>query len=199
MKFQLDPLPYDYDALEPVISRRTLEFHYDAHHQGYLEKLEGQIGGTPQAERPLVGIVRESDGGVFNNAAQVWNHAFYWRSLKPGGGGQPGAELADAVADRFGSLDALREAFLDEGGSHFGSGWLWLVREGQGLELVSTHDAGNPLTKGQVPLLAVDLWEHAFYLDYQDRKKAYLEAVFDHLLHWDFATDNWNADPAEPG
>jgi len=199
VKFQLDPLPYDPDALEPAIGRRTVELHYGKHHQGYLEKLEGQIGSTPQAERSLVEIVRESDGGVFNNAAQVWNHTFYWRSLRPGGGGRPGAELAEAVRDRFGSQDALREAFLEEGGGHFGSGWLWLVRDGRALDLVSTHDAGNPLTKNQVPLLAVDLWEHAFYLDYQNRKKAYLEAVFDHLLHWEFAADNWNADPAEMG
>jgi Fe-Mn family superoxide dismutase len=197
MKFELAPLPYAYDALEPAIGRKTVQFHYDKHHRGYLRKLKGQIEDGPEVGQPLVEIVRNAKGGVFNNAAQVWNHSFYWRSLKPGGGGKPTGELADLLGDRFGSHDDLRKAFVKEGGSHFGSGWLWIVRDGRGIELTSTHDAGNPLTRNQVPLLAVDLWEHAFYLDYQNRKKAHLEAVFDHLLDWDFASDNWSADPAD--
>lgn len=194
MNIEIPKLPYAYDALEPVISSRTLELHFDKHHQGYVTKLEKAIAGTPRAERSLEELIRETDGDVFNNAAQVWNHSFYWQSLKPGGGGEPKGELANAIKSGFGSFAAMRDAFHDAATGEFGSGWAWLVLDRDGrLRVASSSDAENPLQKGHTPLLTIDVWEHAYYLDYQNRRAEYVDGVLDRLINWDFAVENVEA------
>jgi Fe-Mn family superoxide dismutase len=189
LDFELAPLPYAKDALEPHISRETLALHYDKHHRGYLKKLEGLIGEKPEAEQPLEEIVRKAEGDVFNNAAQVWNHSFYWRSMKPGGGGAPpkGSGVAEAIEKAFGSYDGFREAVLGESKGHFGSGWTWLLfdPEREQVAVRALHDADNPLVRGRVPLLALDLWEHAYYVDYRNEKARYFEAFVDELVNWE--------------
>jgi len=194
MEFKMKKLPYDYDALEPHISARTLKFHYDKHHAGYMKKLEAAIGDTPQAEHSLERIVVESSGGVFNLAAQVLNLDFYWSSLSPDGGGEPTGELATAIDDAFGSLDNLRGLLKEAASGHFGSGWAWLVASESGeLQVTSTHDADNPLRYKQTPLLTIDVWEHAYYLDVQNDRGEYLDRVLHKLLNWQFAADNFAA------
>jgi Fe-Mn family superoxide dismutase len=190
--FTLRPLPYPRNALEPHIGRETVALHYERHHAGYLRKLAELIAGTPEEHESLESIIRIADGPVFNNAAQVWNHDFYWRSMDPRGGGAPRLGLASAIEASFGSFEASRSAFLKAGGEHFGSGWLWLVAERGGLAVVTTADADLPLRHGAVPLLAADLWEHAYYLDYRNERAAYLEAFFDNLANWEFAAANWS-------
>ena len=186
---ELPKLPWDEDALEPHISARTISFHYGKHHQGYVTKLNGFI-----EEQGLSGdldeLVRTTSGGVFNNAAQIWNHTFYWNSLHPEGGGDPTGALANAVESSFGSIDAAKQALADAAKNHFGSGWAWLVSDGGELSVVTTHDAGCPLTEGQTPLLTIDVWEHAYYLDRQNARPAYVDAVVEHLLNWEFAAAN---------
>jgi len=190
----LPPLPYPENALEPVISARTLEFHYGKHHTGYLNNLNKMIADTPMADQPLESIMaaaaKDPDkAGIFNNAAQVWNHTFYWKSLKPGGIAIP-PELQSALEKSFSSVENLKKELAQAAISQFGSGWAWLVREGNALKVVKTANAQCPLTSGQTPLLTIDVWEHAYYLDYQNRRADYVAAVIDKLLNWEFALEN---------
>jgi superoxide dismutase, Fe-Mn family len=199
MKFELPDLPYDYSALAPHISARTLEFHYDKHHRGYMSKLEGLIADSPLGAATLEEIVLESDGGVFNNAAQVWNHTFYWRSMKPNGGGAPGGALAKRIEQDLGGIEGFKKAFAASAAGHFGSGWTWLVKTSDGaLDVISTKDADNPLRGGLTPLLTLDVWEHAYYLDYQNLRPKYIEAFIDHLLDWQFAEKNFAGQQSAP-
>jgi Fe-Mn family superoxide dismutase len=192
MRFELPPLPYEKSALEPHISARTLEFHYEKHHRGYLDKLKKAIGDTPRAEMSLVQIIRESEGDVFNLAAQVWNHSFYWDSMRPGGGGEPTGELASAIERDFGDYATFAKQFAAAANGEFGSGWGWLVLSRQGtLAVINSSDAENPLQSGQTPLLTVDVWEHAYYLDYQNERDKYVSGFVDHLINWDFAERNF--------
>jgi len=190
MTISLIPLPYAHEALEPVISARTLELHHGAHHKGYVDKLNAAIEGTGDAGMPLEDIVRSASGGTFNNAAQVYNHGFYWHSLSPSAT-QPGAELAKAIDEAFGSLDALKEQLTAEAVGHFASGWAWLVAQGGELKVVSTHDAETVITGGANPLLTIDVWEHAYYLDAQNKRPEYVKGVVGKLLNWQFASDNF--------
>jgi Fe-Mn family superoxide dismutase len=192
MKFELPPLPYDKAALEPHISARTLEFHYEKHHRGYLTKLEKEIGHTPLAEKSLVKIIRESEGKVFNLAAQVWNHTFYWDCMKPKGGGEPNGELASAIKRDFGDYGTFAKKFSAAANGEFGSGWGWLVLSSKGkLSVINSSDAENPLQSDQTPLLTVDVWEHAYYLDYQHERERYVSAFVEHLINWNFAERNF--------
>ena len=196
MNFKLPPLPYTPNALEPHISRRTLEFHHGKHHDAYVKKLNELVDGTPFATMTLEEIVRKSAGrpearAVFNNAAQAWNHAFFWNSMRAGGGGEPGGELASRVRDAFGSYRDFRQKFVDAAVSHFGSGWAWLVLEADKLAIVSTHDAENPLISDRVALLTCDLWEHAYYLDYQNQRAKFVETFLDKLVNWSFVAEQF--------
>lgn len=189
------PLPYAENALEPVISARTVGFHYGKHHKGYVDNLNKLIAGTGTEGLPLERIIRDTadvpdKAAVFNNAAQVWNHAFFWNSLKPDGGGEPPAALRRKIEESFGSVEACREALLSAAVSQFGSGWAWLVLDQGGLKAVKTANAGVPLTMGVKPLLTVDVWEHAYYLDYQNRRADFVRAVLEKLINWDFALQN---------
>jgi len=191
----LPALPFPEDALEPVISARTLQFHYGKHHQGYVSNLNKLIADTPFADMDLEKIITSTANdpdkvAVFNNAAQVWNHSFYWKSLKPGGTQVP-AELASTIGKSFGSLDNLKKELTQAATSQFGSGWAWLVKDGDNIKVVKTANAQNPLTSGQTPLLTIDVWEHAYYLDYQNRRADYVAAVIDKLLNWEFAYENF--------
>jgi Fe-Mn family superoxide dismutase len=196
MDFDMKPLPYADTALEPYIGCATLTLHHGRHQQGYLAKLEELIGGTPMAKESLETIVLTAKGPAFDNAAQVWNHDFYWRSMKPCGGGRPRGRLSFTLERDFGSFGGFRRAFLEAGEAHFGSGWLWLVSCEGRLRVLTTPDAHLPLVHLGSPLLAADLWEHAYYLDYHDERATYLQAFVDHLVDWDFAAANWRA--AEP-
>ncbi len=192
MAIELPPLPYADDALAPHISARTISFHYGKHHASYVENLNGLIEGTDLAAASLDDIVRTADaGGLFNNAAQVWNHNFYWNSMSPDGGGDPSGELAVAIAASFGSIDGFKERFKGEAVGNFGSGWTWLVRDGDGLAIVKTDDADTPLAHGQHALLTIDVWEHAYYLDYQNARPAYVDTFIEHLLNWEFVAANF--------
>jgi len=194
VKFELPKLPYDYTALEPFISGQTLELHYSKHHQGYMTKLEKAIGGSDLGKKSLEHIVRNSTGDVFNNAAQVWNHSFYWHGMTPGDSKEPSRELAARIKRDLGSLDAFEREFAQIASGEFGSGWAWLIENGDGkLEILSTHDAGNPLSDGAKPLLTLDVWEHAYYLDYQNDRGAYIEALLDHLIDCRFVESNLGA------
>jgi Fe-Mn family superoxide dismutase len=188
-------LPYGEDALEPVISAKTISFHYGKHHKGYLDKLNRLIAGTELAHLSLEKIIAATKAkpeqvSIFNNAAQVWNHNFYWSSLRPGGGGKPPAVLAKMIESSFGSLEACRKALAEAATGQFGSGWAWLVQEGSRITVVKTANADNPLAPGMKPLITIDVWEHAYYLDYQNRRADYVNAVIDKLLNWEFAAGN---------
>jgi Fe-Mn family superoxide dismutase len=173
------------------MGRETVEFHYEKHHRGYLKKLRKAIEGTPTADLALEEIVRTSDRQVFNNSAQVWNHTFFWNGMQPRGGGEPGGEVGRRIKDSFGSFDKFREEFVQTGKSRFGSGYAWLVLEGDQLRCVSTLNAENPLIiPGKVALLCCDLWEHAYYLDHRNQRGTYLEGFLDHLVNWDFVAEN---------
>ncbi len=187
MAFELPPLPYDKGALAPVISSETLEYHHDKHHAAYVANLNRLVEGTEYADKTLEEIIRTAPaGGIFNNAAQVWNHTFYFDGLSPNGGGEPGGALAEDIARAFGSFADFRSRFIASATGNFGSGWTWLVRNADGaLEIVNTSNAGNPLTGGKNPLLAVDVWEHAYYIDYRNARPKYLEAIWD-IVNWDF-------------
>ena len=190
MAHSLPPLPYAMDALAPHISKETLEFHYGKHHQTYVTNLNNLIPGTEFESASLEDIVKKSSGGVFNNAAQVWNHTFYWNSLSPKGGGEPSGKLADAINKKWGSVAAFKEAFNKSAAGNFGSGWTWLVKKSDGsLDIVNTSNAGTPLTTSDVPLLTCDVWEHAYYIDYRNARPKYLE-TFWNLVNWDFAAKN---------
>ncbi|QLQ01073.1 MAG: superoxide dismutase [Burkholderiaceae bacterium] len=192
----LPPLPYGESALAPVISANTIGFHYGKHHKGYVDNLNKLIAGTPMADQSLEQIVKASAGqadktAIFNNAAQVWNHTFYWNSLKPGGGGEPPAALRERMVASFGSVDACKKELAAASMGQFGSGWAWLVRDGDKLKVVRTPNAETPLTGASKPLLTIDVWEHAYYLDYQNRRADYVAALLDKLVNWDFANQNW--------
>ena len=185
MKYELPKLPYDVNALEPVISARTIEFHHGKHHQAYVTNLNNLIPGTQFETMSLEDIVRKSDGGIFNNAAQIWNHTFYFNSFKPQGGGIPTGKLLKAVENTWGSFDLFKKEFNNAATTLFGSGWAWLVKNEKGeLSLIKESNAGNPLTKGLVPILTFDVWEHAYYIDYQNRRADYLAALWD-IIDWD--------------
>ena len=193
MEHKLPELPYSLDALQPHISKETLEYHYGKHHQTYVTNLNNLINGTEFADLNLEDIVRKSSGGIFNNAAQVWNHSFYWNCLSPNGGGAPTGALAAAIDEAFGSLDAFKEKFSQTAITTFGSGWGWLVKNANGkLELVSTSNAGNPMTNGQAPLLTCDVWEHAYYIDYRNARPKYVESFWA-LVNWDFVAAQFGA------
>jgi Fe-Mn family superoxide dismutase len=190
MTIELLPLPYSRDALEPHISAETLDYHYGRHHQNYVTQLNRLIEGTDLAHAELETIVRQSSGAVFNNAAQIWNHSFYWNSLSPRGGDAPSGVLADAITRSFGSFDQFKDAFTQSATGNFGSGWTWLVQHPEGsLGIVNTSNAATPLTGLDRPLLTVDVWEHAYYIDYRNARPRYLEAFWA-LAHWGFAADN---------
>lgn len=190
MEFTVPPLPYAKDALEPVMSKETLEFHYEKHHKGYMTKLQAALEGKPEASKSLEEIVKTSEGGVFNNAAQIWNHTFWWNSIKPNGGGAPPAgKVADLVA-KYGGWAKLREDIIAKAGAQFGSGWGWLVLSGDELKVVTTSNAETPLTGKDKPLCCVDVWEHAYYIDHRSARPAFLEAYCDKLLNWDFVAAN---------
>ncbi|MDF1562346.1 MAG: superoxide dismutase [Deltaproteobacteria bacterium] len=193
MAFELPPLRYANDALAPQISAETIEYHYGKHHTAYVNNLNKLTEGKPEAEKSLEELIKTSDGGVFNNAAQVWNHTFYWNSMKPGGGGAPEGELAAAIDKDFGSFDAFKEAFKTAGLGQFGSGWVWLVLDGDTLKVVKTPNAGNPLTDGQTPILTADVWEHAYYIDHRNNRGAHLDAFLNDLVDWGFAAENYAA------
>ena len=191
MAHTLPELPYAMNALEPHISKETLEYHYGKHHNTYVEKLNGLIEGGEFADASLEDIVRRSSGGVFNNAAQVWNHTFYWNCLSPAGGGKPSGALADAINDAFGSFDEFKKQFTDKSITLFGSGWAWLVKQPGGkLAIVQTSNAATPLTGEDTPLLTCDVWEHAYYVDYRNARPKYLEAFWQ-LVNWDFVAKNF--------
>jgi Fe-Mn family superoxide dismutase len=191
MVFTLPELPYPVEALDPHISARTVSIHYGKHHRTYMEKLKKAIEDTPQSARSLEELVVTTEGSVFNNAAQVWNHTFYWNSMKPGGGGKPGGELLVRIERAFGSLADFKQRFAEAAAVHFGSGWTWLAADDAGmLRILGTHDAGNPLQHGLRPLLTIDVWEHAYYLDYQNQRPRYIETFMDNLINWEFAQKN---------
>lgn len=193
MAFELPPLPYAKDALEPHISAETLEYHYGKHHQTYVTKLNNAIPGTEFENLSLEDIIMKSSGGVFNNAAQVWNHTFYWNCMTPDSAGKPSGDLAKAIDDTFGSVDAFTEKFNELAAGNFGSGWTWLVKNSDGsIEIVNTSNAGNPLTDGKTPLLTCDVWEHAYYIDYRNARPKYLESFWK-LVNWDFVAANYAA------
>ena len=190
---QLLPLPYAQDALKPFISAQTMSFHYGKHHQAYVDNLNKLIARTTLAGKSLEAIIKETVGvadktAVFNNAAQVWNHAFFWQSMTPDGGGKPDGRLLDMITASFGSLEAFKEAFVAAGVAQFGSGWVWLVQDGETLKIIRTANADTPVAHGQNPILTCDVWEHAYYLDYQNRRKDFLQVFVDHLINWKFAT-----------
>ena len=190
MAIELPPLPWAQDALAPHISAETLQYHYGKHHQAYVTNLNKLIDGGPLAGKSLEEIVKSAEGGVFNNAAQVWNHSFYWNSMKPGGGGAPTGAIADAIEASFGGYDKFREAFANAAATQFGSGWAWLVKEGDKLSVVKTPNAETPLTTSAKPLLTIDVWEHAYYIDYRNARPNYIDTFLNHLVNWDFANQN---------
>jgi Fe-Mn family superoxide dismutase len=191
MEHKLPELPYPMDALAPHISRETLEFHYGKHHQAYVTNLNNLIKGTEFADMPLEEIIRKSSGGIFNNSAQVWNHTFLWNSMSPQGGGAPKGELKAAIDKKWGSFDAFKDAFSKAGASNFGSGWTWLVKKAdESVEIVNTSNANTPLTTDDVPLLTCDVWEHAYYIDYRNRRPDYLGAFWN-VANWNFAERNY--------
>jgi Fe-Mn family superoxide dismutase len=199
MAFELPNLPYDKGALAPHMSARTLDFHHGKHHRKYVDTLNELIEGTPYAKMDLTEIVRRSAGDegkqkIFNNAAQTWNHTFFWHCMAPKGGGKPDGAIAKKIDDAFGSHDKFREKFLATAKARFGSGWAWLVAKGDTLEIVSTPNAGNPLTEGRICLLTCDVWEHAYYLDYQNDRGKFVETFLDHLVNWAWVNEQWESE-----
>ncbi|MBO6765647.1 superoxide dismutase [Maricaulis sp.] len=196
MAFTLPDLPYAKDALAPHISSETLDFHHGKHHNAYVNNLNGLVEGTDMASKSLEDIIQDTAGtadkaGIFNNAAQIWNHTFYWQSMRPNGGGAPTGKLAEMIDRDFGSFDAFKDAFAKAGATQFGSGWAWLVLADGKLDVRKTLNAETPLTEaGVTPLLTMDVWEHAYYLDYQNRRPDYISTFLDHLVNWEFAAEN---------
>ncbi|BDA77097.1 superoxide dismutase [Leptospira kobayashii] len=190
MEHKLPELPYAKDALLPHISPETLEFHYGKHHQTYVTNLNNLIKGTEFENSSLEDIVKKSSGGIFNNAAQIWNHTFYWHSLSPKGGGPATGAVGDAINKAFGSFDAFKEKFTQSAVTNFGSGWTWLVKKGDSVEIVNTSNAGSPLKDGIQSLITVDVWEHAYYIDFRNARPKYLEAFWN-LVNWEFANQNF--------
>jgi superoxide dismutase, Fe-Mn family len=193
--FQMPVLPYGQDQLEPYVSARTMGLHYGKHQQTYLDILNKLTAGTPLTEQTLEKIIADNTGKVdkvplFNAAAQVWNHTFFWNSMKPGGGGKPAGKMLEMIEKSFGSYDQFKTSFVDTAVAQFGSGWVWLIQDGDTLKIIKTSNADTPVAHGQTPLLTCDVWEHAYYLDYQNRRKDYVTAFVDHLANWDFAASN---------
>lgn len=193
--YVLAPLPYADNALEPVISAHTLSFHYGKHHKAYVDNLNKLVADTALAGQSLEEIIKATAGqadkaGIFNNAAQVWNHMFYWHSLSPNGGGEPPAALKQKIEAAFGSVDACKKELANAAVTQFGSGWAWLVQDGDKLAIAKTSNADSPLTKNSRPLLTIDVWEHAYYLDYQNRRPDYVNTILDKLINWEFAAAN---------
>jgi Fe-Mn family superoxide dismutase len=201
MSITLPPLPYALEALEPYLSRRTLAAHHGHHHAAYVAKTRALIQRTPLESSELEDVVRSSapqNKALFNASAQAWNHAFFWRSMRPGGGGEASGAIAQAIEVSFGSQRALSQQFVSAAGDQFGSGWAWLVLENDRLQIISTSNAETPLITAQVPLLTIDVWEHAYYLDYQHRRLDYIAAFLGHLINWDFANQNFARHLAAP-
>lgn len=190
MPFSLPPLPYAKDALVPHLTAETLELHHGKHHNAYVTNLNKLLEGKPEADKGLEEIILGSDGGVFNNAAQIWNHTFYWNSMKPGGGGQPQGELLDAIVRDFGSFQNFRAEFVAAATTQFGSGWAWLVLDKGKLAVTKTGNADLPMKHGQKALLTIDVWEHAYYVDFRNLRPKYIETFLDSLVNWDFAAAN---------
>jgi Fe-Mn family superoxide dismutase len=191
MPHVLPPLPFAKDALAPVISAETVDFHYGKHHQAYVTNLNNLVPGTEFENASLEDIVMKSSGGIFNNAAQVWNHTFYWNGLSPAGGGEPGGALGAAIDRAFGSFAGFKEAFVKSAVGNFGSGWTWLVKSSDGsLEIVNTANAANPLRDGKTPLLTIDVWEHAYYIDYRNARPKYVEKFWE-LVNWEYVARNF--------
>ena len=197
MSIEHPDLPYPIDALEPNVSARTLEFHHGKHHKAYVDKLNAAIKGTNYETQSLEAIIESAhdagDAGVFNNAAQSWNHTFLWHSMSPVGGGEPTGVLADAINKKFGGFDKFRDAFKQAAMGQFGSGWAWLVRTSDGVEIMTTGNADTPIVHGRTPLITLDVWEHAYYLDFQNQRDAYIDAFLDALVNWEFAAANYRA------
>jgi Fe-Mn family superoxide dismutase len=194
MTYELPPLPFDYTALEPHVSKSTLEFHHDKHHAAYVNNYNNMVKGTDMESKSIEEVIKAtyndaSKAGIFNNAAQAWNHTFYWNCIKPSGGGQPSGELADKIAADFGSFDKFKEEFKTAAATQFGSGWAWLVLDKSSLKVVKTSNAENPLAMGLTPLLTIDVWEHAYYLDYQNKRPDYIETFISSLINWDFVAE----------
>ena len=194
MSIELPALPYARDALAPHISAETIDYHYGKHHNSYVVNLNKMIEGTDHAQKSLEDIIRSSEGGMFNNAAQIWNHTFYWNSLSPNGGGAPSGALANAITSAFGSFDELKEKMTASAAGNFGSGWTWLVKNADGtLAIVNTSNADTPITDASVtPLLTIDVWEHAYYVDYRNARPEYLKNFWE-LANWEFAAKNYSA------
>jgi len=198
MAFEQPPLPYDFNALEPHMSAQTFEFHYGKHHAAYVTNLNKLVQDTELANKSLEEVITASFGdsskaGIFNNAAQVWNHTFFWNCMKPNGGGQPTGELADKINAAFGGYDKFKEEFKTAATTQFGSGWAWLVKDGDSLKITKTPNAENPLAHGQTALLTIDVWEHAYYLDYQNKRPDFIQTFLDNLVNWDFVAQNMSA------
>jgi Fe-Mn family superoxide dismutase len=191
MEYKLPPLPFAMDALEPAMSRETLEYHYGKHHRAYVKELNNLIKGSGLENATLEQVIRDSSGPLFNNAAQTWNHTFFWNCMAPRGGGKPTGALAEAMNDKWGSYAQFKEAFSKSAISNFGSGWTWLVVRSDGVDIVNTEDADNPMTQGDEPLLTLDVWEHAYYLDYRNERPKFVEAFFKNLVNWNFALRNY--------
>jgi superoxide dismutase, Fe-Mn family len=190
MAFELPPLPYPSEALEPNIDKATMEVHHGGHHKAYVDNLNKLVDGKPEASKSLEDIIKTSEAGVFNNAAQVWNHTFYWSSMKPNGGGQPTGDLAQAITRDFGSYEKFAEEFTTAGTTQFGSGWAWLVLDKGKLAVTKTGNADLPMKHGQKALLTMDVWEHAYYIDFRNARPKYIETFLKHLANWDFALAN---------
>src|ERR1700722_17224645 len=195
MAFTLSPLPYPNDALEPYMSAKTLDFHHGKHHKTYVETLNKLVEGTPEANRSLEEVIvathhDDAKTAVFNNAAQAWNHAFFWQCMKPQGGGEPDGRLAKTIGHDFGSAEKFAAAFKEAADTQFGSGWAWLVFDAGKLKIIKTPNAVNPIAGGQTALVTCDVWEHAYYLDYQNRRPDFVQAFLDHLINWEFVARN---------
>lgn len=198
MSYEQPALPYAKNALAPYISEQTLEFHYGKHHAAYVTNFNNLVKGTDLDTKPIEEVIKAIHGdsskmGIFNNAAQAWNHSFYWNSIKPAGGGTPTGALAEKINADFGSFDKFKEEFKTAGATQFGSGWAWLVLDNGTLKVTKTLNAENPLHNGQTPLLTMDVWEHAYYLDYQNKRPDYIQTFLDSLVNWDFAAANYQA------
>ena len=192
MQHQLPPLPYAIDALAPHVSKETLEFHYGKHHNAYVTNLNNLIKGTEFENSSLEDIIKKSSGGIFNNSAQVWNHTFFWSSMKPGGGGAPTGALAAAITKKWGSYDGFKEAFTKSAVGNFGSGWTWLVKKSDGsVDIVNTSNAATPLTTADRALITIDVWEHAYYIDHRNLRPKFVETFLNSLANWDFAEANF--------
>jgi Fe-Mn family superoxide dismutase len=191
VSFELPPLPYAKDALEPHMSAETFNYHYGKHHQAYVNKLNALTEGKPEASKTVEELVKSTEGGLFNQAAQVFNHTFFWNSMKPGGGGAPTGDLADAINRDFGSFDKFKEEFTAAAAGRFGSGWAWLIKDGGKLSVTSTLNADTPLKNGKTCILTLDVWEHAYYIDHRNARPKYIETFLNHLVNWDFAAKNF--------